>query len=105
MCSISANARGKTMFARLAGCVPDFFASPLRAQTFNPRSSVGAGIQTSYQHVEPSGGTDLNQFSLGPRPYLFRRDITPNISVMFNTDYNSVTNNLEHTGRGGEFHM
>jgi len=80
-----------------------FLASPLWAQTFTPAASVGVGIQTSYQNVEPSGGSDLNQFALDHARIYFSGTITPNVSVMFNTDYNTVTNNLGILDAAGEF--
>ena len=67
------------------------FTSPLRAQTFEPSFTVGAGIQTSYQHIEADAAPD-DQFSLGHARIYLSGDITKNISVMFNTDYNVDTN-------------
>src|ERR1700680_4310125 len=55
----------------LQRCLPALFAgllisaaSPLWAQTFEPTVTVGAGIQSSYQHVDPKVGNSLDQFSL-----------------------------------------
>jgi hypothetical protein len=80
-------------------------ASPLWAQTFTPAASVGVGIQTSFQHVEPTGGSSLDQFSLNHARIYFNGTITPNISVMFNTDYNTVTNNLGILDAVGQFNV
>ena len=69
--------------------------SPLRAQTFDPTLTVGAGIQTSYQHVQTTGDpTDLDQFSLDHARLYFSGNVTSNISYMFNTDYTSSTDDL-----------
>jgi hypothetical protein len=82
-------------------------ASPLRAQTdaFEPSLTVGGGIQASYQHTEPDVGKDLDQFSLNHARLYFGGDITKNISVMFNTDYNNVTDNMQILDAVGEFHI
>jgi hypothetical protein len=82
-----------------------FLASPLWAQTFTPAASVGVGIQTSYQNVEPSGGSDLNQFALDHARIYFSGTITPNVSVMLNTDYNTVTNNMGILDAVGQFNV
>ncbi len=65
----------------------------MRAQTFEPSFTVGAGIQTDYQHNEFNAAPD-DQFSLGHARIYLGGDITPNISAMFNTEYNTVTNNI-----------
>jgi len=88
--------------AWLAACVI-LLASPLRAQTFQPSFTVGAGIQTSYQHVEADASPD-DQFSLGHARIYLGGDITPNIRAMFNTDYSTVTNNLGILDAVAEFH-
>ena len=81
--------------------------SPLRAQTdtFEPTLTVGGGIQSSYDHTEPDGGNGLDQFSLNHARLYFSGDVTKNISVMFNTDYNNVTNTMEILDAVGEFHF
>jgi len=80
-------------------------ASPLLAQTFEPSFTVGGGIQTSYDHFEPAAGDSLDQFSLDHARLYFSGDVTSNISFMFNTDYNNVTNNMEILDAVGEFHI
>ena len=73
-------------------------ASPLRSQTdtFEPTISVGGGMQTSYQHTEPNVGSNVDNFSLNHarRRLYFGGDITKYISVMFNTNYTSSTDDL-----------
>src|SRR6202142_90924 len=82
-------------------------AIPLWAQTdtFEPTVSVGGGIQTSYVHTEPDVGKDLDQFSLNHARLYFGGDITKYISVMFNTDYNNVTDNMQILDAVGQFHI
>ncbi len=79
------------------------WASPLRAQGFEPSFTVGAGIQTDYQHVEANASPD-DQFSLGHARIYLGGDITPNISAMFNTDYSTNYNTLEILDAVAEFH-
>jgi hypothetical protein len=82
-------------------------ASQLWAQTttFEPSVTVGAGIQTDYQHNQPSGSDSTDQFSLGHIRLYVSGDVTKNISFMFNTDYSSVTNNMEILDAVGQFNV
>jgi hypothetical protein len=82
-----------------------FFSSPLHAQTFVPTLTVGGGIQTSYNHDEPTGDPILNQFPLNHARLYLSGDITSYISAMINTDYNSTTNNVEILDAVGQFHF
>jgi len=79
-------------------------SAPLKAQTFEPTLTVGAGIQASYDHTEPDSGTSLDQFQLNHLRLYFSGDITKNISAMVNTEYNSGTNNIGVLDAVGEFH-
>jgi hypothetical protein len=65
-----------------------------RAQTFEPSFTVGAGIQTSYDHTAPSGSASTDMFSLNHARIYLGGTITKNVSAMFNTDYDSVTNKI-----------
>src|SRR3984957_10030014 len=84
-----------------------FVTSPLWAQTstFDPTLTVGGGIQTSYEHTEPDAGKDLDQFFLNHARLYFDGDITKYISVMFNTDYSSTTDNMQILDAVGQFHI
>ena len=73
-------------------------SSPLGAQTFTPSANVGVGIQTSFQNVEPTGANSLDQFSLDHARIYLSGTITPNISVMFNTEYNTGPNGTNDIG-------
>jgi hypothetical protein len=68
-----------------------FSASTLAAQTFEPTVSVGGGIQTSYEHVE-ANASPVDQFALNHARIYLGGAVTKNISLMFNTDYNTTTN-------------
>ena len=79
---------GRARFSHLLRFAPGLLAgflilaaSPLRAQTFTPTLTVGAGIQTSYDHTEPSSGTSLDQFNLNHLRLYFSGDITKYISA------------------------
>jgi hypothetical protein len=83
-------------------------ALPARAQAqteaFQPSVSVGAGIQTSFQHSEPDGGKSLDQFSLGHVRLYLNGSITKNVSAMLNTDYDSVSNKIGVLDMVGQIH-
>ena len=79
-------------------------ASPLYSQTFEPSVTVGAGIQTSYEHTEPTGSTSVDQFEANHVRLYFSGDITKDISAMVNTDYSSSTDNMQILDAVGEFH-
>lgn len=68
--------------------------SPLRAQEFKPTFSVGAGIQTNYDHSKTDGIPSVDQFPLGHARLYFSGDVTNHIGVMFNTDYQSSSNSM-----------
>ncbi len=78
--------------------------SPMHAQTFQPTFSVGAGIQTSYDHSNTDGSQSVDQFPLDHARLYFSGDVTDHISAMFNTDYQSSTDSMEILDAVGEFH-
>jgi hypothetical protein len=82
-------------------------ALPLRAQTpaFDPSFTVGAGIQTDYTHTVPTGAQSADDFNLDHARLYFSGDVTKNISVMFNTDYSSSTDNMQILDAAGQFHF
>lgn len=57
--------------------------------------TVGAGLQTSFDHIDTTGGggTD-DQFALDHARIYINGPVTENIKFMFNTDYDSVTNKI-----------
>jgi hypothetical protein len=58
--------------------------------------TVGAGLQTGFDHIDTTGGggTD-DQFAVDHARIYINGNVTQDISFMFNTDYDSVTNQLE----------
>jgi hypothetical protein len=81
-----------------------FVPSILSAQSFVPTFTVGAGIQTNYDHLDTSGLQGVDDFPLDHARLYFSGDVTKNISVMFNTDYSSASDNMEILDAVGEFH-
>lgn len=88
----------------LAGCLA-LVTPPSWAQSFEPSVTVGAGIQTSYQHIQPDGSNATDQFSLDHARIYLSGDITKYISAMLNTDYDTATNNAGILDAVGEFHV
>jgi hypothetical protein len=69
--------------------------SPSRAQITLGPVTVGAGLRTSYAHVNPTGATAVDQFHVDDARIYINGNVTENIKFMFNTDYDSVSNKLE----------
>jgi hypothetical protein len=69
-------------------------APPSRAQITVGPVTVGAGLQTSFEHTEPKGGTSTDQFLVNHARIYVSGPVTDKISFMFNTDYDSVTNKI-----------
>ncbi len=81
---------------------------PLWAQTdssFVPSLTVGAGLQTNYQHNQPDGSSSSDQFTLDHIRLYVSGDVTKDISLMFNTDYNGSGNSLQVLDAVGQFHF
>jgi len=71
-------------------------APPSRAQINLGPITVGAGLQTSFDHFDTTGGGGTNdQFALDHARIYISGPVTENIKFMFNTDYDSVTNKIE----------
>jgi hypothetical protein len=70
-------------------------ASASRAQiaTLGP-VTIGAGLRTDFTHTEPDTGKSTDQFSVDDIRLYVNGSVTENIKFMFNTDYNSATNNM-----------
>jgi hypothetical protein len=98
-------------FYILVRCVPAcavvllvLAALPARAQMFDPTLTVGAGIQGTYQHTDPTGGVTTDNFALNHLRLYFSGDITKNFSAMINTDYDSGSDTMKVLDAVGEFH-
>lgn len=82
-----------------------FIASPLDAQTFVPSITVGGGVQTSYGYINLSEAPNVNQFSLDHARIYLSGDVTSNISLTLNTEYSSLTNNIQILDAIGKFQI
>jgi hypothetical protein len=69
-------------------------APPSPAQIDLGPITVGAGLQTSYEHSQPDGAKTTDQFEVGHVRLYVNGPVTDNIKFMFNTDYDSVTNKI-----------
>ena len=60
-----------------------------------PPITVGAGVQTSFVHTEPDGADSVDAFALNSARLYVNGPVTNTIKFMFNTEYNSVGNDVE----------
>ncbi len=84
--------------ALAASCLVLLVGTPLQAQDAPlPPITVGAGLQTSFVHTdtdaEDSDSTDV--FALDHARLYVNGSVTSTIKFMFNTEYQSATNNVE----------
>jgi hypothetical protein len=81
-------------------------ALPSQAQINLGPITVGAGLQTSFDHTDITGGggTD-DQFLLNHARIYINGPVTDSISFMFNTDYDSVSNKLGILDAVAEFNF
>ena len=70
------------------------FSAPLCAQTILGPVTVGAGLQTSFVHTEPTTGTSTDQFLLNSARIYVNGPVTDKIKFMFNTEYDGGTNKI-----------
>lgn len=80
-------------------------ASPLWAQDAAlPPVTVGAGVQTSYVHDSPTGGSSADDFLLNSVRLYVNGTAAKNITYMFNTEYDS-TNHVNVLDAAAQFHI
>ncbi len=65
--------------------------------------TIGGGLQTSYDHIQPDGASSTDQFAVDHARLYINGTVTDNIKVMFNTDYDSITNKIEILDAVAEF--
>jgi hypothetical protein len=80
----------------IPGVVASFLALTTAgwAQTEVGPVTVGAGLQTSFVHSEPRGGTTTDQLLLNSVRLYVNGGATNNIKFMFNTEYDGGTNKV-----------
>ena len=76
-----------------------------QTEPFQPSFNVGGGLQSSYDYSELDRAKGLNNFSLDHARLYFSGDVTKDISLMFNTDYNSASNTMQILDAAGQFHI
>lgn len=80
---------------RLAGGVILLVAATAQAQDAPlPAVTVGAGVQTSFVHDAPDGGTSTTDFVLNSVRLYVNGSATSKIKFMFNTEYDGAGNHV-----------
>lgn len=79
------------------------FAPASKAQLTLGPVTIGAGLQTSYDHIQPEGASSDDQFAVDHARIYINGNVTDQIHVMFNTDYNSISNQIEVLDAVAEF--
>ena len=69
-------------------------AAPLWAQTELPKVTIGAGLQSSFTHTSPDGGSSTDQFLINSARVYFNGSVSENIKFMFNTEFDGGTNKI-----------
>jgi hypothetical protein len=69
-------------------------AMPSQAQTTLGPVTVGAGLQTGFDHTSTTGTGSTDQFNLDSMRLYINGSVTDNIKFMFNTEYDGGTNKI-----------
>jgi hypothetical protein len=69
-------------------------ASPLWAQTAKPEVTVGAGLRSSFAHSKADGSSSTDEFLVNNMRIYVNGSVTDEIKFMFNTDYDSTSNEI-----------
>ena len=67
--------------------------------------TVGAGLQTSYDHTNTVGAPSTDSFQVDHLRLYVNGPVTENIKFMFNTDYDSTSNKIEVLDAVAQFEM
>lgn len=70
-------------------------APPSQAQINLGPVTIGAGLQTGYDHIQTDGASSIDQFAVDHARIYINGSVTDNIKFMFNTDYDSLSNKIE----------
>jgi len=65
--------------------------------------TIGAGVRTSFAHIDPDGGDATDKFALDDIRLYVNGNVNPHIKIMFNTDYTSTTNDVNVLDAVGRF--
>jgi hypothetical protein len=77
--------------------------APASAQTAAPPITIGGGLRTSFVHTAPDEADSSDAFQLDDIRLYVNGTVTPFIKVMFNTDYSSITNEVNVLDAVGRF--
>jgi len=77
-------------------------ASPLYAQATLPPVTVGAGLQTSFVHDMPDGADSSDRLLVNSVRLYVSGSATKEVKYMFNTEYNSATQNVSVIDAAGQ---
>jgi len=95
----------------LVACAVLLASTPLRAQDASPPPAppppvtVGAGVQTSFVHDFPSGGSSSDDFVLNSIRLYVNGNVNNHIKLMFNTEYDGVDNHVNVLDAAARFEM
>ncbi len=73
------------------------------AQTATPPVTVGAGLRTSFVHLDPADGTASDAFALNNVRLFVNGAPAPHLTLLFSTEYRSSTNELNVLDAVGRF--
>lgn len=96
----SRNAWALRMAVGIALSVP---AVSVLADVTLPPISVGAGVRTSFTNTDVGASEDVNDFELNSARIYLSGKATENISVMFNTEYNSNNETMRVIDAAAQF--
>lgn len=97
----------------MSRCVPGF-VTLCGLITFMPLShaqidlgpvTVGAGVRTDFVHTDTTGSSTTDKFQLNDARIYINGSITDSIKLMFNTEYNSATNQMTILDAVGQFNF
>jgi hypothetical protein len=69
-------------------------AAPSWAQVDLGPVTVGGGIKTSFDHTDSTGGSSADKFQLDNARIYVSGNVTESIKLMFNTEYDSISNKI-----------
>jgi hypothetical protein len=96
-----ASARAWT--AGVAVCLLGLTCVPAARAQATPTVTFGGGIRTSFTHLDVDTGEASDRFALDNARLYVNGTVTSNIKVMFNTDYSSISDDLQVLDAVGRF--
>jgi hypothetical protein len=103
VCSSSPSPARRWRIAGGASALALMLAAPAQGQTTLPAISIGAGLQTSFVHTETDGSDGSDAFLLNSVRLYVSGSATDKIKIMFNTEYNGATNDVNVLDAAAQF--